>query len=234
MWGKFINAGQTCIAPDYILIHKQRRDEFIKRAKDSIQEHYGSLEKIEENPDYCRIINPRHFKRVQTIMDEALDQGGELLYGGIVGEEDRYFSPTIIQPPPPDSAIMQEEIFGPLLPVIPYENLPEVLDMIQAKPRPLVLYIFSPREEFVNEIVSHTHSGDVVINDVMVHFANVKLPFGGVNNSGIGKSHGIYGFREFSHLRSVMQQGKITPAALFYPPYNRRVRKWIDILLKYF
>jgi aldehyde dehydrogenase (NAD+) len=128
---------------------------------------------------------------------------------------------------------MQEEIFGPVLPLVTFKRESEVLSVIEARPRPLVLYIFSPEKEFIEHILERTHSGDVVINDVVTHYANIQLPFGGVNNSGIGKTHGMYGFKEFSHLRSVMRRGKVSPARLFYPPYNQTVKRMIDLLLKY-
>jgi len=233
MWGKLINAGQTCIAPDYVLIHESKYQEFMEKAKASVQALYGPLEEIRNNPDYCRIINHRHFNRIRAMIDQAVNLGGELEFGGVVSEEDLYISPTLIHRPPLESALMQEEIFGPILPIITYKQTQEILDMIQAKPRPLVLYIFSSNQDFIESVSSNTYSGDVVVNDVLTHYANVKLPFGGVNNSGIGKTHGKYGFAAFSHLRSMMHQGKHTPSSFFYPPYNQKVKKMIDFLLKY-
>jgi len=232
IWGKLINAGQTCIAPDYVLVPKRKAEAFIDCARQSILECYGNLEEIARNPDYCRIINSRHFSRIEAVLEDALDSGGKLEFGGIMAKEDLYLSPTVISNPSLESKLMQEEIFGPLLPVVTYEDSQEILEIIRSRPRPLVLYIFSPRESFIEHILANTHSGDVVINDVVTHYANVKLPFGGINNSGIGKTHGQYGFREFSHLRSVMRQGRFAPSQVFYPPYGRRIKKIMELILK--
>ncbi|NLI92807.1 MAG: aldehyde dehydrogenase family protein [Peptococcaceae bacterium] len=232
IWGKLINAGQTCIAPDYVLLPRNRLQEFISKARDSIIRRYGTLETIPENKDYCRIINLRHFLRIKHIIEEALIQGGKLDFGGIMREEDLYLSPTLIHDPSLSSAMMQEELFGPVLPVLTYEKLSEALEIIRTRPRPLVLYIFSSNEEVIRGILANTHSGDVVVNDVVTHYANIKLPFGGINNSGIGKTHGEYGFKEFSHLRSVMRQGRFNMTKMFYPPYGQRAKKMLEILLK--
>ncbi|RNC29095.1 MAG: Aldehyde dehydrogenase [Candidatus Dichloromethanomonas elyunquensis] len=232
IWGKLINAGQTCIAPDYVLLPRNKLQEFISRAKESIVQRYGDLERISENRDYCRIINQRHFLRLKKMVNEAVDRGGKLDFGGIMREEDLYVSPTLISDPPLTSILMQEEIFGPVLPVITYEKLTEALETIHARPRPLVLYIFSSDQGFIRDILENTHSGDAVINNVVMHFANVNLPFGGINNSGIGKSHGVYGFKEFSHMRSVMYQGRINIAKMFYPPYGQKAKKMLNMLFK--
>lgn len=234
VWGKLINAGQTCIAPDYVLVPANKAEAFLDSAKKCMEKYYGNLEEIADNPDFCRIINPRHFSRLEAILEDALHSGGQLEFGGIMVQDDLYMSPTIISRPSLESRIMQEEIFGPLLPVVCYEDSEEILHIIRSRPRPLVLYIFSRRETFIRHILANTHSGDAVINDVVTHYANVKLPFGGVNNSGIGKTHGQYGFREFSHLRSVMKQGKLAPGRVFYPPYGRRIKKMMELILKYF
>ena len=231
VWGKMINAGQTCVAPDYLLLPEKREKQFIEIAKKYLQQLYDHPK---TSPDYCKIISSKHQLRLKKLLDAALEQGARLETGGEIEESTQYFAPTILSNVSPDSQIMEEEIFGPILPVLPYQSPADALQQIRSKPRPLALYIFSNNSSFVKNVLDHTHSGGVCINDVAVHFANVELPFGGINNSGIGNSHGYYGFMAFSQERAVLKQPKTGLMTFFYPPYTEKMKKLIQWTVKYF
>ncbi len=231
-WGKFLNAGQTCIAPDYVLVPKKQLDEFVDKSKKHIQKLYGK-NSIHTNPDYCRIIDEKSFARLKSLVDEALKSDAAIQIGGEFADVN-FIAPTLMTNVNVDSGIMKEEIFGPVLPILPYDSIEDALDMINAKPNPLALYIFSKDKEINRQILQNTSAGDTVINDVVVHFSNINLPFGGSNHSGIGKSHGFAGFKAFSHERSVMHQPRFSMVKLLYPPYSAITKKIIDLTIKYF
>ncbi|MCI0604748.1 aldehyde dehydrogenase family protein [bacterium] len=231
VWGKMINAGQTCVAPDYLLVPEKREKQFIETAKKYLQQLYKDPK---NSPDYCKIISAKHQLRLKKMLTVAVEQGARIEIGGEIEESNQYFAPTIVSNVPADSQIMEEEIFGPILPVLAYRSPEDALQQIHSKPRPLALYIFSNNTSFVKNILDHTHSGGVCINDVAVHFANVELPFGGINNSGIGNSHGYFGFRAFSHERAVLKQPKTGAMTFFYPPYTEKMKKLIQWTVKYF
>ncbi len=233
-WGKFINSGQTCVAPDYALVPIDLVDRFAKLVERSVVASYGPLERLDENPDYCRIINQRHFQRVVELMRDALQNGASLLAGGIVREDELFISPTLLADVPLDSRIMKDEIFGPLLPIIPYRDLDEAIAVVNGLPPALALYIFSGERKVMEKVLAQTQSGDALINDVVVHFSNVALPFGGLRQSGMGKSHGFHGFRSFSHRRSVMRQPRWTAISYLKPPYTPRVKRLIEFTIKFF
>ena len=233
-WGKTLNAGQSCVAPDYILVPEDREARLIELLKDAFQKRYGAADQIESNPDYCRIINERHFSRIKALVDDAVRDGARVEMGGTFREEDRFLSPTVVSRVPVDSAIMQEEIFGPVLPVLPYRSREEAMDLIRSHPRPLALYIFARDPRAAERVLSETEAGDTVINDVVVHYGHPGLPFGGFNASGIGKAHGKAGFEAFSHQRSVMRQPKRAMPQLLYPPYTRLVQWLIRFTVRYF
>ena len=233
-WGKFINAGQTCVAPDYLLMPEDLIEDFVSISKQHIQSFYGPQTQISQSPDYCRMINEKMFDRVKNLVEEAVSQGAKIETGGEFEDEGKYISPTILTGVPRTATLMQEEIFGPVLPILSYKSLDEVFDMLNAMPTPLVSYIFAKKRRVIQRILANTSAGDTVINDVAVHFTNPNLPFGGMNQSGIGKSHGYAGFRAFSHERAVMRQPRHTLVQLLYPPYTRLTRKLIDLTVKYF
>ena len=232
-WGKYLNAGQTCIAPDYVFVKKDLIGDFVNYLKHYIKKYYYS-DGSERCTSYCSIINKQHFNRLKSVFDITVKEGAKVCEGGQFIEEECYISPTVLTDMGIDSHIMEEEIFGPILPVLPYEDINDVIRYINSKPTPLVLYVFSRDRKFYTNIVNHVISGDCLINDVIAHYANHKLPFGGHNASGIGKSHGFYGFKEFSHLRSIMIQPKYTMIQLLYPPYNDFIKKLIIWSTKYF
>lgn len=233
--GKYLNNGQACIAPDYMFIHQSKFTEFIARFKQQIQAYYGETEEDRRTtPDYARIISDRHHARLVKMIEEAVLQGAKVEIGGKNDPQDRYLAPTVLSGVASDMAVMREEIFGPLFPVIPYQNLDEVLNTINGGPKPLALYVFSRSRKNIRRILSHTSAGGTCINEVMLHFLHVNLPFGGVNNSGFGNSHGFFGFRAFSHERAVLKQSRYTPIQLMLPPFTKTVKKILELTVKYF
>jgi aldehyde dehydrogenase (NAD+) len=215
-WGKFFNAGQTCLAPDYLFVHRAVRDRFIKILKDTIDAFYP--EGAKASPDYARIINEKHFSRLEALMNQ-----GTILHGGERELETLFISPTLIGNVVPDHAIMKEEIFGPLFPVQEFDRLEEVIAFINARPRPLALYYFSRNRSSQQRILRETISGGGCINDTVSHVGSTTLPFGGVGDSGMGSYHGKAGFDTFTHRRSILVRSNLVDLALRYPPYGTRL-----------
>jgi len=234
-WGKFINAGQTCIAPDYLLVHHNLYGAVLERIQKKISDYYGDSElKRKESPDYPRVINRHHFEKLIKLMGQAVEDGAEIIIGGAYDKADHYIAPTIITGVTMDTPIMQEEIFGPILPVIAYQTLDDVISIINTRPKPLALYMFSKKDDHIYKLISQTSAGGSCVNDVLVQFMHQNLPFGGSNFSGFGKSHGFFGFKEFSHQRAVLRQTRFSPFKWLYPPYTKRVKTLIQLVLKYF
>jgi aldehyde dehydrogenase (NAD+) len=231
IWGKFANNGQICIAPDYVLVHESKKKELIERLGYYIKAFYSDPEK---EASYSRIINQKHFKRLKAYLEDAVASGGEVAVGGKIDGNDNYIAPTLITNIKGGSMIMEEEIFGPLLPILSFSNLDELLRIINSKEKPLALYIFSRNQKNIDYVIHNTMAGATCINHNAVHFYNTHLPFGGVNNSGIGKSHGFAGFSEFSNARAVFRQHVPNALELLVPPYNSFKQKLIDLTLKYF
>lgn len=226
-WGKFANSGQTCVAPDYVLIHESKKEKFIDLMKENIEKNYFQNNQLNKN-DYCKIISAGNFRRVKNLFDDAVKNGAKVEIGGVFEDEDNTIHPTVLTGISKESEIMSEEIFGPVLPVITYKNLKEVYHHINSKDKPLAFYIFSENGNTIDHILSQTSSGGACINDVVIHYTNPNLPFGGVNNSGIGNAHGFYGFKAFSHERSIMYQSKFFDFNdLIYPPYSGKVKEQI-------
>ncbi|MGF1533035.1 MAG: aldehyde dehydrogenase family protein [Bernardetiaceae bacterium] len=234
-WGKFINNGQTCIAPDYLLVHESLASQLVEAMRHQIEVFYGASEaERQQSPSYARIITERHFERLHQLLQDAEKEGARVPVGGHTNAEDRYIEPTILTHVAPTSDIMQEEIFGPLLPVLTYKELGEAIHFINQKEKPLALYVFSNNRKTTNTILAYTSAGGTCVNDVVVHYFQSNLPFGGVNNSGIGKSHGEYGFKAFSNERAVLEQSfKYSAPQLMYPPYTDEVEKVIDFGVKF-
>ncbi|EOZ92069.1 Aldehyde dehydrogenase [Indibacter alkaliphilus LW1] len=236
VWGKFVNCGQTCIAPDYILVHQAIKDEFLKELVQQIKKMYDPSKKgIEKSKDYARIVNSKHLKRMKNLLADAELKGAVKYFGGHVEEEENFFEPTVLTGLTEEMEVMQEEIFGPILPVISFADLEEAINYINLKPKPLALYVFSKDSENINKVFKETSSGGAVANDCVLHFLQNELPFGGVNNSGIGKAHGHFGFLAFSNEKSVLKQRVgLTASKPLYPPYGFAGKKIIDSLLKWF
>ena len=231
-WGKFLNEGQICIAPDYVLIHESKHDEFVAKMKERITKNFGA--NPQQSPDLCRMVNNKHYHRVKRLLENAISQGAKVEVGGEVFEAENYIAPTILSNVPVGAEILEEEIFGPLLPLIKYRDINEALAFINAREKPLALYIFSEKRKNQDYILNNTSAGGTVINDNLVHQSQANLPFGGVNNSGIGKSMGHYGFKEFSNERAVVKQlHSGSTMQLLYPPYKGFHRKVIDLMLKW-
>jgi len=218
------NAGQVCICPDYLFIPKQREDEFLKLAKKAVDEMYYPGGKY-NGADSTRIINKRNFDRLKGLFDDAVSRGAKVSMGGTFDEKNLKIEPTILTNVSPDSKIMQEEIFGPILPVLNYTDLAEVIAYVNKHNKPLGLYFFSNVKEHINMVVSQTTSGGVTINETEMQALDPTIPFGGVNNSGIGSYHGIYGFREFSHQKSVFYDNDAIVNKFAYPPFAGKFEK---------
>ncbi len=235
MWGKFINNGQTCVAPDHIYVHQTVKAAFVEACKSVLTARYGTAGAAQKNsPDLTRIINQRHTARVAGLLSDALARGAVVLAGGEVDEATCYIAPTLLDGIPADAAIMSEEIFGPLLPIIGYTDLDSIVATINAGPKPLALYVWSRNKRNIDKVLQRTSSGGACVNHCVAQFAHGNLPFGGVNNSGIGNAHGAYGFKAFSHERGVLRSSPLMLIKLFFPPYTKNrnllIRKTVDML----
>ena len=225
-FGKFTNAGQTCVAPDYILVQRKVKNDLIKALKKTITEFYG--ENIEKSPDFGRIVNQQHFNRLNDLIQIHKDN---VVFGGNSSKEDLYIEPTLLDNITNDNKIMKEEIFGPILPIITYDNFDEVLEIIQSKSKPLSLYLFSEDENMTHRVLEELSFGGGAINDTLMHLANPNLPFGGVGSSGIGQYHGKYSFDTFSHMKSYTFKSTRLESSLFFPPYKGKF-KYIKTFFK--
>jgi aldehyde dehydrogenase (NAD+) len=220
-WGKFLNSGQICVAPDYLLVDEAIREPFVEKLRAAIA------------PDTGLIVNDRHAARVKRLFDDAVGGGAEVVAGG--GFDHRAIAPTLLTNVNPESPVMQEEIFGPLLPMITYKTIDDALRVIAAREKPLVLYLFSRSRKVIDDVLRRTTAGGTAINDTLVQFYQLNLPFGGVGESGMGKAHGKFGFEAFSNARGVFEQPtRFSAIQLLYPPYTKFKKKLIDLTLRYF
>lgn len=226
VWGKFINAGQTCIAPDYVLIQKNMKVNFISYLIEEIIKAYGK--KTDKSPDFARIINTKNWYRLTNMI-----QNENVLFGGEYDANTLYIAPTLIEEPDLESPVMQEEIFGPILPILVYENENDIQNVISRYEKPLAFYIFSENNSFVKRLISKYSFGGGCINDTVVHFSNKRLPFGGVGHSGIGAYHGKRSFDTFSHHKAVVKKGNWLDLPMRYAPYKdklasiKRILDWL-------
>jgi aldehyde dehydrogenase (NAD+) len=224
-WGKFMNAGQTCICSDYLLVDKKVKDRLLELMIREIRSFYG--ENPEKSNDYARIINSGNVNRIATLMKD-----GQIVTGGNVDSENCFIAPTIIKDIHPDDPIMQEEVFGPVLPVIEFEKFDEVYGIIEKNPKPLAVYLFTRNKRLCREFLNKTRSGTAAINDTVMQIASPYLPYGGLGNSGMGRYHGKKSFETFSNMRSVLVKSNLLDIPLRYPPYNRFKEKILSILLR--
>lgn len=226
IWGKFINAGQTCIAPDYLLVHNTIKTEFVDFLKKEITLAYGK--KPETSPDYPRIINAKNWTRLVQMIE-----ADKVIFGGQTNEKEHYISPTLIQETDLDSAIMKEEIFGPLLPILSYQSEADLHAIISRYEKPLSLYVFTKNTTFAEKIIQDYSFGGGCVNDTVVHFSNKRLPFGGVGHSGIGAYHGTLSFDTFSHKKAIVKKAYWLDLPMRYAPYKnklttiKKLLKWI-------
>ncbi len=212
-FGKFSNAGQTCLAPDYVLVHRDLVDDFVSAMADTIRDFYGPNPQQSEH--YARVVNGQHHARLVSLLND-----GEAVVGGEHDAADLYVAPTLLRGVDPSSPVMQEEIFGPILPVLEIEDADEAIQFVNERGKPLALYVFAEDDEVVARIIHGTSSGGVCINDTVAHSAAPDLPFGGVGESGMGKYHGEWGFREFSNAKAVLSRSTWLDPGLHYPPYT--------------
>lgn len=215
-WGKFMNAGQTCIAPDYVLADATIEEELISELKKSVEQFYVGGTK--NNNDYTRIVNERHHARVSNLME-----GQEIAFGGETRVEDCYIEPTVLRNVSPDSEIMESEIFGPVLPVLRVQGLDEAIDFINQREKPLALYLFSTDADAETRVLGETSSGGACINGTIMQIGNAKMPFGGVGPSGMGAYHGQHSFETFSHRKAVLRRGFKFDIKMMYPPYSKAI-----------
>mgnify|MGYP001129421348 CR=1 FL=1 len=225
VWGKFINAGQTCIAPDYLLAYGEIKESLVNALKRKILKFYGSDPK--QSKDYCRIINKKHFDRLSAYLNE-----GDVVFGGETDSEELYISPTLIENVPIKAKVMREEIFGPIIPIVEYSKISEAISFVNSLPKPLAMYIFSNDKKIQQKIIRETSSGGVCINDTMIQLYPKELPFGGVGDSGFGRYHGKISFESFSNKRSIMRQSVLFDLKSRYPPFSEKILKIVKKVLK--
>lgn len=224
IWGKLVNCGQTCVAPDYLMLHTSVKERFIELLQQEIRNQYG--ENLIESPDYPRIVNLRHFDRLSAMLGD-----GTIISGGATNREQRYIAPTLITDVAETSPLLTTEIFGPILPIIPFDDIDDCVEYINTRPTPLALYYFTQSKKQARYIINHTESGGICINDTVVHVANNRLPFGGVGASGIGCYHGKHSFETFSHAKSVVKTTTRLYLDIKCAPYRDKLR-WVKKFLK--
>ncbi|NWJ39614.1 MAG: aldehyde dehydrogenase family protein [Geothrix sp.] len=232
-WGKCVNAGQTCVAPDYVLVHERVHAALVEALKRALVDFYGAEADTRRlNPDLARIIHDHHHARLLRLLQ---DSRGVVVFGGENDPATRYMEPTLLTEVDPASPIMQEEIFGPLLPILKVQDMDAAVAFVNARPKPLALYVFSGSRRNAEALIGRTTAGGGCINDTLLHFAHTGLPTGGVNTSGFGKAHGRHGFETFSNARGILRQRtRFSALQLMYPPYTGFVRRLIDLTLKHF
>jgi aldehyde dehydrogenase (NAD+) len=225
-FGKYLNGGQTCVAPDYVYVHASREQEFLDKVRATIERFYGTTEEARKaTPDFCRMVDDGQFTRVNRLLERSVASGVRVVTGGVVDATSRYISPTVLADVKPETPVMEEEIFGPVLPVLRYERLDDVVRHIRAGTKPLAMYIFSRDSKAVDRLLSETSAGGTCVNTTVVHFSNAELPFGGIGESGVGNYHGEFGFRTFSHERAVLRQGPLSFLRTMFPPYTEKAKK---------
>jgi len=231
--GKFLNAGQTCLAPDYILLTSNQKDAFVTGVQQAVSKSFPTLL---NNPDFTAIINERHQKRLLAHLKDAEEKGAQLITINPGNESTDNLNgkvlPTLVLNPTEEMTLMQEEIFGPILPVRVVDDMNAAVEYVNNRPRPLALYYFDYNTQRANDVLNRTTSGGAVINDVVFHVAQESLPFGGIGESGVGAYHGETGFLTFSHQKSVLYLSRLTTTSLFKPPYGALIDRALSFLLR--
>lgn len=225
LWGKFLNTGQTCIAPDYILVHESIRESFVVKMKQKLVQFYG--ENPRESKDYGKIVNERQWDRLNSLIDSS-----KVVVGGHGDREQRYFAPTIMEGVTWEDKVMEDEIFGPILPILDYKNLNEAISQIQDRPKPLALYLFTNNKQVEQQVLENTSFGGGCVNDTLLHLVTPHMPFGGVGSSGMGAYHGRYSFETFSHMKSVLKKSTAISLKMLYPPYSVKNMNLIKRFMK--
>lgn len=229
MWGKYVNAGQTCVAPDYVLVHETVKEQLITEMKKWLVTFFGN--DPVHNPDFPKIITEKHFQRLSALIDNSNATNGKIVVGGNTNPETRHIAPTILDSPTPDSPVMADEIFGPILPILSVKNLDEVISFVRNRPKPLALYYFTTNKQNEERIINTLSYGGGCINDVLVHLATSYMPFGGVGNSGMGSYHGKQSFITFTHEKSVLKKANWLDINLRYAPYTKEKMNIINKIL---
>ena len=233
-WGKTLNCGQTCIAPDYILIQKKEIETFISHFKTNVNKFYNPNDNgLNNASEYGRIVDEKNFNRVEKLLKDAIKKGAKIEFGGQLKKEEKFMEPTLLTNVNTEMLIMQEEIFGPLLPIITFEKNSDVINFLQKMPSPLAIYIMSGKKKNIQYFLDNTVSGGVGINELMLTPVNPNLPFGGVNNSGIGKSGGKHSFDDFSNPKGVVKKNFGNTLKLVYPPYKKGVFKYFKTIVRW-
>ena len=235
VWGKFINAGQTCVAPDYVLVQASAQADLVAEMKKAITRYYNAKgQGVKQSESYARIVNEHHYARLARLLEDAEMRGATVASGGGVDEQQCYIEPTILTDVPAGAALLEEEIFGPILPVIAFDTMADTADYVNARLKPLAQYVFTTSKKNRRYLLDNIAAGSAAVNETIIQLAHPELPFGGVGNSGLGKAHGHAGFLAFSNEKSVLQQriGR-TGIKTMYPPYNSGVKRLIGWLLKY-
>ncbi|MGI4887048.1 MAG: aldehyde dehydrogenase family protein [Janthinobacterium lividum] len=235
VWGKFLNAGQTCVAPDYLLVQRPVLGPLVEELKAAIGRFYNPAGAgIKASDSYARVVNHHHFSRLAALLEDAETRGATVATGGAFDAAQRYLAPTVLTDVPAGAAVLEEEIFGPLLPVLPFDELPDAAAYVNARPKPLAQYVFTTRPANRHYLLGAVAAGGAAVNETILHLAHPELPFGGVGTSGLGKAHGHAGFLAFSNEKGVLQQRVgFTALKAMYPPYNGRAKRLIGWLLAY-
>ena len=235
VWGKFLNNGQTCVAPDYLLVQESVQPALLQELKAAIQRAYNpDGAGIEQSESLARVVNQHHFARLAGLLEDAQTRGATVAAGGAVDASQHYIEPTILTNVPATARVLEEEIFGPLLPVLTFQHLNETTAYVNARLKPLAQYVFSTNAENRRYLLDNISAGGAGVNETVLHFAHPELPTGGVGNSGLGKAHGHAGFLAFSNEKGVMRQRVgLTGIKAMYPPYTGKVQKLIGLLVKY-
>lgn len=231
VWAKYLNAGQTCVAPDYVFVHANIAKQFLAKVKERIQFCFGETEEQQlQSAHLAALIDEASFTRVQQLTQASIQQGAELITGLKNDKKQRMMAPTVLGQVKPTQAIMSEEIFGPVMPVLEYSDIQEVYSYVQSQPKPLALYVFSNSKNFTEQVINNTSAGGTVTNHAIIHLGNPHLPFGGVGFSGQGNYHGFYGFKTFSHERAVLHQGDISFTTWLFPPYGKKAKRLMQFV----
>jgi aldehyde dehydrogenase (NAD+) len=223
VWGKFLNCGQTCIAPDYVLVKSEHKDALIQALIEEIEKAFG--DDAQNSKDYGRIIHEKHFKKLEADLKNQ-----KTIYGGKTVAKELFFGPTLVDQPVMDSSLIQDEIFGPILPILSYDTLEDIDEVLTELKNPLAFYVFSQNKKFINTLIQNYPFGGSVVNDVLVHFTNPKLPFGGIGNSGVGAYHGKYSFDLMSHTKPVVKRSFWLDLPQRYAPYPKSISLLKNIL----
>ena len=229
---KFANAGQTCTAPDYILCHESKKDDLVSGLRENFKSFFSGNDGGPSS-DYCQIVNTTHFDRIEGYLENAKGMGAKVVAGGNTDRSKRFIAPTVLCDVSMDSLVMKEEIFGPLMPIVTYKTMDEAIGFINKREKPLALYLFSYNKKNQKRLTEETSSGALVFNDCVIHHTNPHLPFGGINNSGLGSYHGKYGFDAFSHEKAILKSSSWSPFRLILPPYTKRKHSLVNMIKKF-